>query len=315
MRIKSSMCPKKLCIDSFCHSFQCSMEQLPEGIPEKLASINSNFRLPNQSELEQYILEILERINATDSYRNQQDNLIAWETGWSENLADFMRDHSEEHLRPKYFRASRFFRYNKTIVVPENLNIEFDLFSVAREFLFKHYFSQFDHFYELGCGSGQNIFFLSQLFPDKKIFGLDWSEASIKIVDLIGRTFGRNVKGILFDMINPSAASVFKKNSVFFSIHALEQIGKSHGKLLEFLLEQKPALVLHYEPILELYDTNNLYDYLAIMYSQKRGYLSGYLTALRELEACGKIEIMMAHRPCIGGVYHEASVIIWRPVT
>ena len=167
---------------------------------------------------------------------------------------------------------------------------------------------------ELGCGSGQNIMLLSHLYPHKKIIGLDWSKASIKIANLIGNTFNKNVNGFLFDMMNPSPEPSIENHSVIFSIHSLEQLGKNHSELLCFLLRQKPALVLHYEPILELYDEKNLYDFLAIMYSKKRDYLSGYLTALRKIAQTGEIEIITEHRPYIGGIFHEASLITWRPL-
>jgi hypothetical protein len=71
---------------------------------------------------------------------------------------------------------------------------------------------------------------------------------------------------------------------------------------------------VNYEPIDEFYDPENLWDYLALKYSRKRGYLSGYLTSLQRLADAGRIEILEAIRPYLGGVYHEASLIAWKVI-
>jgi hypothetical protein len=115
-------------------------------------------------------------------------------------------------------------------------------------------------------------------------------------------------------MLNPSPDIILKPNSAVITIHSLEQLGQSYDKLLSFIMAAKPRIVVNYEPILEFYDEDNLLDYLALLYSSKRNYLSGYLTALRELEKQNKIEILQAYRPYLGGIIHEASLIVWRPL-
>lgn len=305
---------KKINIEAFCQLFRCSQSDLPDGFQERLALINTNYETATVSDIEQYVLKILERINSPFIRRNKEENLAAWEEGWAENLEAFQSDLSEEHLKPKYFRPNRFFRYNKTIIIPQNPHIEYDLFTVVRYFLFKKYFKNYDTFYELGCGSCQNILMLSGLFPDKKCVGLDWSNTSPQIAALIAKKNNVNIRGYVFDMLNPTNDLKIERDSLFFSIHALEQLGKDHSQLVLFLLDQKPALVINYEPIVELYDKSNLYDYLALMYSTKRDYLSGYLTQLRKLATAGKVKILEAYRPYIGGIYHEASLVVWRPL-
>ena len=84
---------------------------------------------------------------------------------------------------------------------------------------------------------------------------------------------------------------------------------------IDFLLEKKPEICLHIEPIAELLNEENLVDYLSILYFKKRNYLSGFLLKLRELEEAGKIKIHMAKRTFIGSLYIEGySVIAWSPV-
>ena len=65
---------------------------------------------------------------------------------------------------------------------------------------------------------------------------------------------------------------------------------------------------------MEFYSDNNLYDLLAIQYCRKRNYLENYLTALKQLEQQQEIEIICAYRPFLGGVLHESSLVVWRPL-
>ncbi|MFZ0053015.1 MAG: class I SAM-dependent methyltransferase [Desulfobaccales bacterium] len=304
----------EITVNSLRRLLHCKAEEWPDSLADRLEAVNTLYRRATKVDVEEYVLEILERMNAPFFQRDREENLQAWETGWSENLEALKGHLSEENLRPRYFRPSKFFRYNKNVILPENPHLEYDLFSIVRYYLFNRHFCGFAAIYELGCGSCQNIYTLAKLFPETKIVGLDWAKASIEIIDLIAKEFDGSIHGFLFDMTAPPKNMRIEKNSLVFSIHALEQLGPNTEKLISFLLEQKPALVFHYEPILELYDKTNLYDYLAAMYSRTRNYLSGYLTALRNLARAGKIELIGEHRPYIGGVYHEASLVFWRPI-
>ena len=63
----------------------------------------------------------------------------------------------------------------------------------------------------------------------------------------------------------------------------------------------------------ELYDQNDLFDYVAAAYLRKRGYLQGFLPRLRELEREGVIEILQVQRT-FGSLYHDGySFVVWRP--
>ena len=218
-------------------------------------------------------------------------------------------------LKPGYFRPSKFLRYDGKLVVVENRNLEYDLFTITRHLLFRKYLADVDHYYELGCGSCQNLYLLSEMYPGKTYHGLDWAPAARDIADYIGRVTNRRFEGHLFDMTDPSSGFEVEPRSAILTIHALEQLGDRHEKLLSFLIRSKPEIVVQYEPILEFYDPGNLLDYLALMYSKKRNYLKDYHTALLERQSRGEISIIEARRPYIGGVVHESSVIVWKPVS
>lgn len=60
-------------------------------------------------------------------------------------------------------------------------------YKVFTYWLFQKYFEKVDAIYEFGCGSGINIAILAQMFPEKKIVGLDWAAASKKILDKLAK--------------------------------------------------------------------------------------------------------------------------------
>ena len=80
------------------------------------------------------------------------------------------------------------------------------------------------------------------------------------------------------------------------TIHSMEQLANSFQPILNYFLSQKPGIVFHLEPILELYDPEDPFDILAIQYHKKKNYLNGYLPALEELEQKKLIKIIQKHR-------------------
>lgn len=300
--------------EDFKRMFHYNVNEFQKEFLSLISDIDTSYRKPNGEEFEEYVLSVLKKIDSEQIIRTKEENLDIFEKGWRENLGIIkMEGITMGNLKPRYFRPSKFLRYNDSLIVTDNLNLEYDLFTLARHIIFKKYLASFDVIYEIGAGSCQNLLMLSELYPEKELYGLDWSAASVEIAHFIAKSLGRNIKGYLFDMLNPSTEMVIKPGSAIVSIHALEQAGAEHNRLLSFILKSRPGIVVHYEPILEFYNENKLLDCLALIYSRRRNYLNGYLTALRNLEREGEIEILEAYRPYLGGVIHEASLIVWRP--
>ena len=98
------------------------------------------------------------------------------------------------------------------------------------------------------------------------------------------------------------------------TVLAMEQLGRSWGPFLDYLLAKRPSVCVHLEPLFELYDSNNLLDWLAMSYHRKRGYLEGFLPAVRKLETEGRADIIDVRRLYFGSFMHEGySVLVWRP--
>ncbi|MHC4662654.1 MAG: class I SAM-dependent methyltransferase [Planctomycetota bacterium] len=305
----------KIDADDFKRMFRLEDKDLGTEFRDRLSGMQTTYRPPTQSELEDYILDILSTIHSDRKARGEDENQQAFEQGWQENLEHARKEGvSVEALRPRYFRQNKYFRYNKSLVVTDNLALEYDLFYLARLLIFAKYLKPYQSIYEFGCGSCGNLLMLSEMFADKRLYGLDWAPASVAIAELLEKEKDGRISGMLFDFLNPRKDIKLEPNSAVLTVHALEQLGDRHDTWLAFLLDAKPGVVVNYEPIIEFYDTGNLYDFLAIQYSQKRGYLKEYYTALLEMEKEGRIEILDSYRPYLGGIVHEASIIVWRPI-
>jgi hypothetical protein len=192
---------------------------------------------------------------------------------------------------------------------------ELNYYTVYRQFLFSTFLEPFDSIYEFGCGTGYNLAIMNSLFPGKRIMGLDWAESSVNIADALGTRLNAPISGQRFDYFQPDYDLEIPANSAVITLNSLEQIGGDYQAFLDFILAKKPALCINAEPILEMYDDNNLIDYLAIRYHKLRNYLCGYYGALKLLEAQGRIRIVSAQRVPVGNYFHEGySFIVWHVI-
>lgn len=309
------MSDNHITVEEITEMFAFTIDDIPGETRAYMDGIDTNYVSPTLAEFEQYVLDILKRIDSPYIVRNREENISAFDSGWKENLEAIKAGGiSQDLLKPKYFRPSNFLRYKKGLIVPDNIELEYDLFVAARQLIFNKYLKYFDNIYEIGCGSCQNLFLLSLMFPDKNLYGLDWTLSSVDIATFIGASTGIKIVGHLFDMVYPFSSGIeMCSGSAVITVHALEQIGSEYGQLLKFLIESRPGIIVHYEPVGEFYDENNLLDFLAVLYSRKRNYLSGFLETLKAMENKGIIEILEARRPFLGGVIHESSLIAWRP--
>ena len=108
---------------------------------------------------------------------------------------------------------------------------------------------------------------------------------------------------------------MLNEKSGVYTFAALEQTGENHLDFIHYLIENKPSICLHIEPIAELLSPDqNLLDYLSVEYFKKRNYLSNFYNNLKTLEKDGMIEIIFSSRSGIGSFYVDGySVVVWRP--
>lgn len=306
---------RSLNIEDFARLFGTGVNDFDDECCQFISQTDFGYRKLNHKERDKTILAVLQRIDSGELMVAGKERKSDWEEGWSENLQNFVsKGYDLGELIPKYVRPNQVLRLYRDYIMPSEPNFELNFFTVLRLWLFRKYLGEFNDIYEFGCGPGYNLPIMAKLFPEKRLYGLDWSEAAARIVNLLHEKHGINATGYLFDMYSPSGNLKISENSVAITIGGLEQLGKNYQAFVSFLIEKSFRLCIHVEPLRELYDENNLLDYLAIRYYQARNYLDGFLTYLQEREIKGDIEIVKTQRMYFGSLYHDGwSMVVWKP--
>jgi len=289
---------------------------LPGPCREFALASDFHYEVPEGLARDQIILRVLQHIDSDKATKVGQQRAGIWESCWSDTLQKFVEGgYDPNRLVPDFIKPDQPIRLQRNYVIPRNPRFELDFFRVCRAFLFGEFFARVRAVYEFGCGSGFNLLALSEQLPGKELCGLDWSKSSNQTLNLLGKSLGIDISGRHFDFFQPDRSLELGPDSGVLTMCALEQVGQRHEHFVEFVLEKKPRICVNMEPLLELYDESNLVDYLAARYHRKRGYLEGFLTALRALADKGRIEILDVRRFFFGSLYHEGySYIAWRPL-
>ena len=307
---------KTLGIKDFAKLFGTAIADFDKETRTFIAKTDFRYRDLGKKERDEIILNVLKRIDSGTMKKAGKNGKCRWERGWAENLESFLKkDYQLQELIPKYVRPNQPLRLYQEYVMPFSPQIELDIFTVLRLCFFKKYLKNIKVIYEFGCGTGYNLALLSKLFPEKELHGLDWAKSAVKILNLLREKLEMKVTGHLFDMFSPDYKLEIAPGAAVITIGGLEQLGKNHQAFMNFLLAKQPALSIHIEPILELYDENNLVDYLAMKFHKERNYLMNFLRALRKLEKEGKVKVVKATRVPFGSLFHDGwSIVIWKPI-
>jgi len=306
---------KSLAVEDFARLFGTTVDDFDDECRQFISQTDFRYSKLGRKKCDETMLGILNRIDSGELTPAGKEGRSRWEKGWSENLQNFIsKGYDLAELVPKYVRPNQVLRLYRDYVMPSEPNFELNFFTVLRLWLFKKYLKEFDEIYEFACGPGYNLALIAKLFPEKKLYGLDWAEAAIEIVNLICEKDGINATGYPFDMFSPDYSLEMAESSAVMTIGGLEQLGKNHQAFVRFLIEKAPGLCIHVEPICELYDENNLVDYLAIKFHKARNYLADFLISLQRLEIENKIQIVKTQRVQFGDLYNDGwSLVIWRP--
>jgi hypothetical protein len=307
---------RTLTVEDFALALGVTPNQVPPNLQEQIRHSDFRYQTLAPVERDQVILGILKRLESGELSKVGEHRKEVWEKGWEENLEAFaQKGFALENLVPRFIRPEPIVRLNRDYVCACNPKVEFHFHDVVRRWLFLQYMADGEAVYEFGCGSGYNLVTFSEIHPTMRLVGLDWAESSVKLVNLIAKTHQLNLQGVRFDLFHPDDSLGLGPRDVALTICALEQVGTRHEEFLQFLLRKRPRLCVHMEPLLDLYDPDNLVDYLAIRFHTGRGYLSGFLERLRQLETQKRIEIVKVQRMGFGSLYHEGySYIVWRSV-
>jgi SAM-dependent methyltransferase len=300
----------------FCDLLGIAGESLPDVCQAFIRKTSFEYEIPDTDSRDRIILSVLKHLASEKPTKVGAQRAEIWESCWAENLNRYISaDHNPDKLLPDFIRTGQPVRLRQQYVIPKAAGFEANFLQVCRAYLFDRFFKDVASVYEFGCGSGFNLVALADQFPGKRMFGLDWSKSANETVNLLRSNLGIDITGRNFDFFAPDSSLKLDNKCGVLTMCALEQVGIRHETFINFVLAQRPGICLHMEPLVDLYDENNLIDHLAIIYHKKREYLSGFLPYLKHLAASGKIEIIDTRRMFFGSLYHEGySFVAWRPV-
>lgn len=307
----------ELGIQDFAESFGADHKTFSSDLVKEIKNLNFNYRKPTEQEYQDLVLEVLKKIDHDKQIIGADEREQVWFDGWNENLQMFRdSDFDIETLTPKFVRPGNPIRLNQSYIFPEDDNFELNFIKIYRLWYLEKYFSNVDNIYEFGCGTGFNLLAANSLFPQKNLYGSDFVQSSVDLVNEIGKSKGINLSGALFNMLSPDLNYEIKENSGIFTFGSLEQLASDIDPIIEFFLNKEPEICVHTEPAIELYDPeNNLSDFLAAKFQGNRGYTSGLIEKLRKLEEEKKIEIISIKRLFFGSFFMEGyNHIAWKPL-
>jgi hypothetical protein len=305
----------ELLVSDFAKSFGIETNNMPEACIEDINKTDTNIFPIVGQELKDLILLILKKIEDDDQKVGADYRKEVWRKGWQENLERFKLQKSKSDLKPKFLRANQPIRWNQGYYNTSSSEFEKRWQEIVTKFLFCNYMKDCENIYEFGAGTGYNLLLASELFPNKNFFGSDFVQSAVDLINLVGKEKSINLKGHLFDMINPDYNYKIRENSAVMTFGAIEQLSGNVEKMFDYLLSQKIKLCVHVEPELDLYDKNVLEDYLAIKFQGKRGYSNVIGSYLKKLSQEKKIEILKIHRMNFGSLFMEGyNLFVWKKI-
>lgn len=306
---------KNLTTKSFAKIFGIKESSLPRFAKQAIKKLDFKYKKVEGRNYEESILKIIKTLDSQTLKISGPHRKGDWEKGWKENLEEFTQNKFDlNKLIPKFVKRKEYIRFQGALIEPESDSFETDFVTVMRYCLFNKYYKNINTLYEFGAGTGLNLIAASEIFPKIKLVGLDWAGASVDIINTLREKLNINISGKKFDLFNPENGYQLDKNSAILTIGTLEQLGENFKPFINFLLKNKPKVCIHIETTYELYDDNNLLDYLAIKYLEKRNYLRGCLPYLENLQKSGKIKILEIKKT-FGSFYHDGyTYIVWRSI-
>ena len=301
-------------------------------LPDPLINQLDALELENTNIARLYLLESI----ANAQQISKTENI--WNKGWAENLEIYKKTNNYNTLAPlytgklPYIRILR--RLYKTTIRCDNEStcntLEHLLFSELYDSCITAWIhndisckvtdkSEEINIVELGCGSCQHIPRINEKLMSLQIkssfTASDWSESTREICAELSKN--ENIK-INFKKINLlENLNKFKipENAYIYTINSLEQLGECSWKVIDWLLNFNPKMVMHFEPILEVLEINNQLDKLSKEYAKKRGYLCGLYASLKTRESLRQLDIISCRRSFIANANHENNTFLnWIPL-
>lgn len=291
-----------------------------EYVAGKIRGYGLEHRTTTTTEHDKAVLDMINAVYHDDLSVAGPARHPIWEKGWGENLGAF--DPSKAGLelaKPRYHSKYPIVRWKGDLYVPLSEGYEYNMLAVIGDWVFDRYLRDMKWIGEFGCGTGHNMFRMREVAPEARLVGFDWAESAVKFINLQAQAgaYGdpSRTHAERFDYFDPNPSLyVPPTGAAFVTVASLEQTGSKWSKFMEFILDSKPDICIHIEPIEEVLEPEILLDNLSLEYFSKRGYLRGFLHHLTNGSYRHKAEVVEVVRTRIGSKFVEGyTIIVWRP--
>jgi len=307
---------KNLDLEQICLMLGTEVSELGEECIKFIKSVDLRYEELAGQEEQSFILDVLKKINNDTQIIGAPERTEVWLNGWQENLDSFKNSKDKSSIVPKFIRPNKVIRLNGKFCNTVNPFFERDFAKVIQLHLYhKHITSNIEEVHEFGCGSGFNLVNLADIRPGLRLHGSDFVESSVNLIKELASHYNLNLKSQQFNMLEPDYNYEIGHNACVFTHGAIEQLASKFENFINFLIYKKPKICFHIEPVCEVYDVDNLFDYSQYMFHKKRGYTSGLLPYLQEKEKLGIIKNLSFKRVSFGSKFMEGYTIIsWSSV-
>ncbi|SOH04468.1 hypothetical protein KSMBR1_1970 [Candidatus Kuenenia stuttgartiensis] len=220
------------------------------------------------------------------------------------------------YLFDTHFSDNILFHIYENIYYSANTPVFWDFFYNQIIQAITRYLTPNDTLVEMGCGWGRNLFTLYQRKLFKNAIGGEFTQEGITLGNLIAKEFNVPLEFFHFDYYNPKQEFMEKINgTVVFSHNSIEQITQMPQKTILSLIENRPKIVFHFEPIYEYRNKDTLLHYMWKRYTQVNEYNINLLTLLKDFEKKGQIRIDLEVPHVLGlNAFNPGSFIVWQPI-
>ena len=286
--------------------------KINDKVKQMISDFDLSYRELDKNERDNYILHVID-VLTSDITKSGEHRINEWENGWSENLNSFKQTKKISNLVPKYHGKNRIVRWKGDIIMPITENFDYKIHICFVDAILQHYLNNVENVFEFGCGPAYHLIRFNDYNNTVKLNGTDWTVASQNIINEINNILNLKIGAYNLNFFKPDYNINLPENTGIYTVAALEQVGENFEDFISFLIEKKPSICVHMEPIDELLDSNNLIDNLSIRYFRKRNYLNKFLPYLEKLEKENKIEIIKKQRIFSGSYFIEGhSLIAWK---
>ncbi len=158
---------------------------------------------------------------------------------------------------------------------------------------------------EFGCGTGRNLFFLRQHFPEARLVGFELSPSTAARAQADADAFDLDIEVNQADITAPLAWD--GRASVSFTVHALEQLPRVFPVAVDQILGVTDGAAIFFEPVRELFPVTPR-GLAARLRLRNADHLNGLLNYLRQ-NGAGRV-VVAERLPTVGAPLNQTSEIV-----